>query len=89
MPSVASTTRRDWMSCHRGGRRGVARALTNEVLARAEHRVELEVLDGNSAARALYESLGFGSESSTTGKLTGNESSQTTGHTLVWHRPEL
>jgi hypothetical protein len=22
-------------------------------------------------------------------KLTGNESSQATGHTFVWHRPEL
>ena len=68
-------------------RRGVARALMNEVFAHAADRVELEVLEGNASARAFYESLGFVWESSTTGKLTGNESFQATGHTLVWRRP--
>ena len=68
-------------------RRGVARALMSEVFSHAEDRVELEVLDGNDAAQAFYESLGFVWESSTTGKLTGNEAFQATGHTLVWHRP--
>jgi ribosomal protein S18 acetylase RimI-like enzyme len=68
-------------------RRGVARALMSAVFSRAEDRVELEVLDGNDAARAFYEALGFVWESSTTGKLAGNEGFQATGHTLVWHRP--
>jgi ribosomal protein S18 acetylase RimI-like enzyme len=67
-------------------RRGIARALMKEVLSHAEDRIELEVLDGNEAARAFYESLGFVWESSTTGKLTGNESFAATGHTLVWRR---
>jgi ribosomal protein S18 acetylase RimI-like enzyme len=67
-------------------RRGVARALMTEVLIHAGERVELEVLDGNTAAWSFYESLGFVWESSTTGKLTGNERFEATGHTLVWRR---
>lgn len=67
-------------------RRGVGRALVEHVLARATGRVELEVLEGNTA-RAFYESIGFVWESTTTGKLAGNESFQATGHTLVWHPP--
>jgi ribosomal protein S18 acetylase RimI-like enzyme len=69
-------------------RRGIARALMDEVFSHADDRVELEVLDGNTAARAFYESLGFVWESSTTGKLAGNEGFQATGHTLVWRRPK-
>lgn len=65
-------------------RRGVARALTSHVLARARHPVELEVLEGNDAARAFYERMGFVWQSSTTGKLAGNEKFQAAGHTLVW-----
>ncbi|HEY1530703.1 MAG TPA: GNAT family N-acetyltransferase [Galbitalea sp.] len=65
-------------------RRGVARALMQEVFAHANDRIELEVLDGNDGARAFYEAIGFAYESSTTGKLTGNESFPATGHTLVW-----
>jgi ribosomal protein S18 acetylase RimI-like enzyme len=65
-------------------RRGVARALTNHVLARASKPVELEVLEGNDGARAFYERMGFVWQSSTTGKLAGNERFQATGHTLVW-----
>ena len=68
-------------------RRGVARALTTWVLDRAPGEVELEVLDGNTAARAFYGSLGFVHRSTATGKLAGNESYQVTGHTLVWGRP--
>ena len=68
-------------------RRGIARAMMADVLATAGDRVELEVLEGNSSARAFYESLGFVWESSTTGKLAGNERFTATGHTLVWHRP--
>jgi ribosomal protein S18 acetylase RimI-like enzyme len=67
-------------------RRGVARALTTWVLDRAPAEVELEVLDGNTAARAFYESVGFVYRSTTTGKLVGNESYQVTGHTLGWNR---
>lgn len=64
-------------------RRGVGRALVEHVLARATGPVELEVLEGNSA-RAFYEAVGFAWQSTTTGKLAGNESFQATGHTLVW-----
>ena len=64
-------------------RRGVGRALVQHVLDRATGPVELEVLDGNSA-RAFYEALGFVLETTTTGKLAGNEAFQATGHTLVW-----
>jgi ribosomal protein S18 acetylase RimI-like enzyme len=70
-------------------RRGVARALIARVLATAGDRVELEVLDGNDAARAFYESMGFVWESTTTGKLAGNEQFEATGHTLVWTRAAL
>ena len=64
-------------------RRGIGRALVQHVLDRATGPVELEVLDGHSA-RAFYEALGFVLETTTTGKLAGNEAFQATGHTLVW-----
>ncbi len=64
-------------------RRGIGRALVQHMLDRATGPVELEVLEGNSA-RAFYEAVGFVWESTTTGKLAGNESFQATGHTLVW-----
>ncbi|WP_169581932.1 MULTISPECIES: GNAT family N-acetyltransferase [Microbacterium] len=64
-------------------RRGVGRALVEHVLARATGPVELEVLEGNSA-RTFYEAVGFVWQSTTTGKLAGNESFEATGHTLVW-----
>ena len=67
-------------------RRGVGRALVEHVLARATGPVELEVLEGNSA-RAFYESIGFVWDSTSTGKLAGNESFQATGHTLIWRPP--
>lgn len=67
-------------------RRGVGRALVEHVLRRATGPVELEVLEGNSA-RAFYESVGFVWDSTTTGKLAGNESFQATGHTLIWRPP--
>jgi GNAT superfamily N-acetyltransferase len=67
-------------------RRGVGRALVQHMLDRATGPVELEVLEGNSA-RAFYEAVGFVWESTTTGKLAGNESFQATGHTLVWRPP--
>lgn len=64
-------------------RRGVGRALIEHFLARASGPVELEVLEGNEARR-FYEAVGFAWESTTTGKLAGNESFTATGHTLVW-----
>ena len=67
-------------------RRGIGRTLVEHFVARSGGPVELEVLDGN-AARAFYESLGFVLESTTTGKLAGNEAFTATGHTLVWSPP--
>ena len=67
-------------------RRGVGRALVAHMLSLADGRVELEVLDGNSA-RAFYEAIGFVLETTTTGKLAGNEAFEATGHTMVW-RPD-
>lgn len=67
-------------------RRGVGRALVAHMLSRATGPVELEVLDGNGA-RAFYEALGFVLESTTTGKLAGNETFTATGHTMVWRPP--
>jgi ribosomal protein S18 acetylase RimI-like enzyme len=67
-------------------RRGVGRALVRHVLARASGPVRLEVLDGNPA-RAFYERLGFVVESTTTGRLAGNEAYSATGHTMVWTPP--
>lgn len=64
-------------------RRGIGRALVAHMLSLATGPVELEVLDGNSA-RAFYESVGFVRESTTTGRLAGNEAFQATGHTMVW-----
>lgn len=46
--------------------------------------LELEELDGNEAARAVYESVAFVVDKTTTGKLAGNESLQATGHTMRW-----
>ena len=69
-------------------RRGVGRALVEHFVARSGGRVELEVLDGN-AARDFYEAIGFVLESTTTGKLAGNEMFTATGHTLVWTPPQL
>lgn len=65
-------------------RSGIGRALVEHVLARATEPVELEVLDGNDAARGFYERMGFVVEATTTGKLAGNEAFAATGHTLVW-----
>ena len=63
--------------------RGVGRALVGHVLERATGPVRLEVLDGNPA-RSFYERMGFVEESTTTGRLAGNESFTASGHTMVW-----
>ena len=68
-------------------RRGVGRALLRHVLARATAPIELEVLDGNTAAHRLYESEGFELRSTRTGKLVGNEAFTATGHTMVFTPP--
>ena len=68
-------------------RRGVGRALLRHVVARATAPLELEVLDGNTAARQLYESEGFELQRTHTGKLVGNEAFTATGHTLVYTPP--
>lgn len=65
-------------------RRGVGRALLRAALADATGPVELTVLDGNDAARALYESEGFVLQHTRTGPLVGNESFTATGHQLQW-----
>jgi GNAT superfamily N-acetyltransferase len=65
-------------------RRGVGRALLRHVLDRATAPVELTVLDGNVAARALYESEGFVHQETRTGGLVGNESFTATGHILLF-----
>lgn len=76
-----------WMYVDPGvWRRGVGRALLRHALAQAGDRVELSLLDGNDRAQALYESEGFVLESTTTGRLAGNEAFEATGHTLVWRR---
>lgn len=67
-------------------RRGVGRALVEHFTARSGGPVHLEMLDGNGAL-AFYEALGFVLESTTTGKLAGNEAFDATGHALVW-RPD-
>jgi ribosomal protein S18 acetylase RimI-like enzyme len=54
---------------------------------RATAPLELEVLDGNTAARQLYESEGFELQRTRTGKLVGNEAFTATGHTLVYTPP--
>ncbi|HXH80986.1 GNAT family N-acetyltransferase [Nocardioides sp.] len=65
-------------------RRGVGRALLRHVLDRATEPVELTVLDGNDAARGLYESEGFQLEETRTGPLVGNETFTATGHIMVF-----
>lgn len=65
-------------------RRGVGRALLRHVLARATAPVELTVLDGNDAARTLYESEGFALQQTRTGALVGNEAFTATGHIMLF-----
>ncbi len=48
----------------------------------ASWRVELTVLDGNDAARRLYEAAGFVVEETRTGPLVGNEAFTATGHIM-------
>jgi ribosomal protein S18 acetylase RimI-like enzyme len=69
-------------------RRGVGRALLRHALAADDSEyVECTVLDGNDAARALYQSEGFVVVETRTGHLAGNEEFEATGHIMVWRRP--
>ncbi|AGZ41127.1 GNAT family N-acetyltransferase [Actinoplanes friuliensis] len=65
-------------------RQGVGRALLRHALAAAGPRVEVTVLDGNTAALGLYLSEGFTITETRTGSLVGNEAFTATGH--IMHR---
>lgn len=60
-------------------RNGVGRARLQHALANTADTVTLEVLEGNTAALGLYESLGFQIKERVEGKLSGNESFPATG----------
>jgi ribosomal protein S18 acetylase RimI-like enzyme len=72
-----------WTYVHpRFYRRGVGTALLRQVTENATSRLELTVLDGNDAARRLYEAAGFVVEETRTGPLVGNEAFTATGHIM-------
>src|SRR4028118_1174860 len=77
-----------WTYVHpRFYRRGVGTALLRQVTEGATGRLELTVLDGNDAARRLYERAGFVVEETRTGALVGNESFTATGHIMFREVP--
>jgi RimJ/RimL family protein N-acetyltransferase len=61
----------------------VGTALLRHVTDGSSRRLELTVLDGNYAARRLYERAGFVVVETRTGPLVGNESFTATGHIMV------
>ncbi len=63
-------------------RRGIGRVLLRHALAAAGPRVEVSVLDGNSAALELYRSAGFVVRETKIGKLEGNTAFDATGHLM-------
>ena len=63
-------------------RQGVGRALLEAVLREAGRQLELDVLVGNAAALALYQSVGFSIIGTVSGKLAGNEGFSATAHIL-------
>ena len=63
-------------------RQGVGRALLRHAIDAAGSRVEVTVLDGNTAALTLYASEGFTLTETRTGPLVGNEAFTATGHIL-------
>lgn len=72
-----------WTYVHpRFYRRGVGTALLRHVTDGATRRLELTVLDGNDAARRLYERAGFVVTETRTGPLVGNEAFTATGHIM-------
>lgn len=63
-------------------RNGVGRALLRAVLRAAARPLALDVLAGNAAALALYQSEGFHIVETVSGKLAGNEQFAATAHVL-------
>jgi ribosomal protein S18 acetylase RimI-like enzyme len=63
-------------------RQGIGRALLESVLREAGRPLSLDVLVGNTAALALYQSAGFKIVDTISGKLAGNEQFAATAHVL-------
>ncbi|GAB2838552.1 hypothetical protein GCM10027277_01800 [Pseudoduganella ginsengisoli] len=63
-------------------RNGVGRALLRAVVKAAPKPLALDVLVGNDAALALYQSEGFRIIDTVSGKLAGNEAFAATAHVL-------
>lgn len=63
-------------------RRGIGRALLDAVLRASGRPLSLDVLVGNTAALALYQSAGFKIVETISGKLAGNEQFAATAHVL-------
>ncbi|HET6857392.1 MAG TPA: GNAT family N-acetyltransferase [Streptomyces sp.] len=69
-------------------RQGIGRLLLRRALADGGgSTVRCTVLDGNDAARALYESEGFVHVETRTGRLAGKVPFAATGHIMKWRRP--
>jgi ribosomal protein S18 acetylase RimI-like enzyme len=66
-------------------RQGIGRAMLEAVLREAGRPLSLDVLVGNSAALALYQSAGFRIVETISGKLAGNEGFAASAHVL--HHP--
>lgn len=63
-------------------RQGIGRALVDAVLRAAGKPLALDVLTGNAAALALYQSAGFLHIETISGKLAGNEGFDASAHVL-------
>ncbi len=63
-------------------RQGIGRALIDAVLGEAGRPLSLDVLTGNTAALALYQSAGFRVVETISGKLAGNEQFAASAHVL-------
>lgn len=63
-------------------RQGIGRALVDAVLRESGKPLSLDVLAGNTAALALYQSAGFKIVETISGKLAGNEQFAATAHVL-------
>jgi len=63
-------------------RQGIGRALLEAVLREAGGPLSLDVLTGNTAALALYQSAGFKIVDTISGRLAGNEQFAATAHVL-------
>ena len=70
-------------------RQGIGRALLDAVLRESGRPLSLDVLAGNSAALALYQSAGFKIVETISGKLAGNEQFAATAHVLYNSNSQL